>query len=199
MALSLPRWQSSDSRATKINSDREGGGGLFANGLSAGTSRSSGCKTCRTAPSAPRSIKTNLYRHSSDNANRSASATAASDCFAFDYKVKMCYLNAACASQDVGDGHLSCKHAPAAAADAHREAQEAATEMQRRRAEAAAKRQATWGGRGGDKLEKIGGRLGMATTQLNISPQQLALMIKAQKVREAQNATVQKLNSVLQN
>ena len=39
----------------------------------------------------------------------------------------------------------------------------------------------------------------MATTQLNISQQQLAIMIKAQKVREAQNATVQKLNSVLQN
>ena len=82
MALSLPRWQSSDNLATKINSDREGGGGRFANGLSAGTSRSSGCNTCRTAPSAPRSTKTNLYRHSSDNASRSASATAASDCLA---------------------------------------------------------------------------------------------------------------------
>ena len=82
IALSLPRWQSSDSRATKINSDREGGGGRFANGLSAGTSLSSGWRTCRTAPSAPRSIKTNLYRHSSDNANRSASATAASLCLA---------------------------------------------------------------------------------------------------------------------
>tara|TARA_B100001123_G_C15236683_1_gene997420 strand:+ start:96 stop:1292 length:1197 start_codon:yes stop_codon:yes gene_type:complete len=85
------------------------------------------------------------------------------------------------------------------AVEAQREAQESANEMQRRRAEAEAKRQATWGVRGGDKLEKIGGRLGMATTQLNISQQQLALMIKAQKVREAQNATVQKLNSVLQN
>ena len=85
------------------------------------------------------------------------------------------------------------------AAEAQREAQESAKEMQRRRAEAESKRQATWGGRGGDKLEKIGGRLGMASTQLNISQQQLAIMIKAQKVREAQNATVQKLNSVLQN
>ena len=82
MARSLPRWQSSDNLATKINSDREGGGGLFANGLSAGTSRSSGCKTCRTAPSAPRSIKTNLYLHASESASRSASATAASLCFA---------------------------------------------------------------------------------------------------------------------
>ena len=82
MALSLPRWQSSDNLATKINSDREGGGGRFANGLSAGTSLSSGWSTCRTAPSAPRSIKTRLYRHSSDNANRSASATAASLCLA---------------------------------------------------------------------------------------------------------------------
>ena len=82
MARSLPRWQSSDNRATSINSDREGGGGLLANGLSAGTSRSSGWSTCRTAPSAPRSIKTNLYLHSSDRANRKASATAASDCFA---------------------------------------------------------------------------------------------------------------------
>ena len=85
------------------------------------------------------------------------------------------------------------------AAEAQREAHESAKEMQRQRAEAEAKRQATWGGRGGDKLEKIGGRLGMASTQLNISQQQLAIMIKAQKVREAQNATVQKLNSVLQN
>ena len=84
------------------------------------------------------------------------------------------------------------------AAEAQREAQESAKEMQRQRAEAEAKRQATWGGRGGDKLEKIGGRLGMATTQLNISQQQLALMIKAQKVREAQNATVQKLNNLMQ-
>lgn len=84
------------------------------------------------------------------------------------------------------------------AAEAQREAQESAKEMQRRRAEAEAKRQATWGGRGGDKLEKIGGRLGMATTQLNISQQQLAIMIKAQKVREAQNATVQKLNNLMQ-
>ena len=82
MARSLPRWQSSDSRATKMSSDRDGGGGLFANGLSAGTSRSSGWSTCRTAPSAPRSIRTNLYLHSSDRASRSASATAASLCFA---------------------------------------------------------------------------------------------------------------------
>ena len=29
---------------------------------------------------------------------------AASDCFAFDYKPSRCYLNVACASQDVGDG-----------------------------------------------------------------------------------------------
>lgn len=84
------------------------------------------------------------------------------------------------------------------AAEARREAQESANEMQRRQAEAEAKRQATWGGRGGDNLEKIGGRLGMATTQLNISQQQLAIMIKAQKVREAQNATVQKLNNLMQ-
>ena len=82
IALSLPRWQSSDNLATKINSERDGGGGLLANGLSAGTSRSSGCKTCRTAPSAPRSIKTNLYLHASESASRSASATAASLCFA---------------------------------------------------------------------------------------------------------------------
>ena len=82
MARSLPRWQSSDNLATSINSDREGGGGRFARGESAGTSRSSGCNTCRTAPSAPRSTKTNLYRHSSDSANRSASATAASLCLA---------------------------------------------------------------------------------------------------------------------
>ena len=82
IALSEPRWQSSDSLATSINSDREGGGGLFANGESAGTSLSSGWSTCRTAPSAPLSMRTNLYLHSSDRASRNASATAASDCFA---------------------------------------------------------------------------------------------------------------------
>lgn len=82
--------------------------------------------------------------------------------------------------------------------EAQREAEESAKAMQKRQAEEEARRLKTWGGHGGDKLEKIGGRLGMATTQLNISQKQLAIMIKAQAVREAQNRTVQKLNNFMQ-
>ena len=52
------RWQSSDRRATINNSDRGGGGGRFASGESAGTSFSSGWRTCLTAPSAPLSTTT---------------------------------------------------------------------------------------------------------------------------------------------
>ena len=48
---------------------------------------------------------------------------------------------------------------------------------------ASAKRKMAWTGFGPDKLERVGGRLGGQTTQLNISQQQLALMIKAQADR----------------
>lgn len=55
------------------------------------------------------------------------------------------------------------------------------------------KRRAVWGGFGPDRLEKVGGRIGMATTQLNVSQRQLEEMIKAQKIREQQAADINNL------
>lgn len=57
--------------------------------------------------------------------------------------------------------------------------------------ESDAKRRAAFTGFGPTSLEKIGGRMGMATSQLNISKQQLALMTKADRERVAiRNATI---------
>jgi len=64
---------------------------------------------------------------------------------------------------------------------------------------AAAKRLTAWTGFKGDKLEKIGGRMGMATTQLNIGKQQLALMVKAQEKRTQLDKNVAELRNIIIN
>lgn len=63
-------------------------------------------------------------------------------------------------------------------------AQKAAEAETKKKAEAAAQSlQQVWGGNKATGLERIGGRIGTANTQLNISQKQLALMIQAQEKR----------------
>ena len=75
---------------------------------------------------------------------------------------------------------------------------EAENAAKKKAEDAEKRRRAVWAGHGPDKLEKIGGRMGMATTQLNISQRQLNEMIKAQRIRELNHGELMALRRTLE-
>lgn len=81
-----------------------------------------------------------------------------------------------------------------AAAEAQEKAKEKAEASKKRMTELE-RRQAGWRGFGATSLEKIGGGLGMKTTQLNVAQQQLALMKKAELGRVALANNVAKIKN----
>jgi hypothetical protein len=70
-------------------------------------------------------------------------------------------------------------------------------EREKARLAAAAAQKQAWQGFKADKLERIGGSLGMKTTQLNVSMQQLALMKKADTDRDAIKAATVQMGQVI--
>lgn len=75
---------------------------------------------------------------------------------------------------------------------------EAENAAKKKAEDAEKRRRAVWAGHGPDRLEKIGGRMGMATTQLNISQRQLNEMIKAQRIRELNHGELMALRRTLE-
>jgi hypothetical protein len=61
------------------------------------------------------------------------------------------------------------------------------------------RRQAGWRGFGATSLEKIGGSLGMKTTQLNVAQQHLALAVKAEEGRKVLAGNVQAIKNTVSN
>jgi len=87
------------------------------------------------------------------------------------------------------------KDEAAAAAEAKKKAEAARQKLSQ---EAEQRRRGAWTGFKADKLERIGGRLGMATTQLNVSMQQLDLMKKADLARDEIKKNTSQITQIIE-